>query len=142
MRVTFEIPKAYTKGFEERCAAIITKVGSNTRKGTEEACKLISELSLKEVPRETGTLASSQFWTVEGNYRTGWTGTVGYGGNGDPINPRTGKPSSEYMLPVHEDLRASHPVGKAKYLEDPMRRYARFMFPRTIFKAYEDSIKR
>lgn len=30
-----------------------------------------------------------------------------------------------YALHVHEDLEAHHPVGKAKFLEDPFRRLAR-----------------
>ncbi len=32
-----------------------------------------------------------------------------------------GGPSIEYALIVHEDLSKVHPVGKAKFLEDPVR---------------------
>lgn len=131
MRVSFNLNP---DKFSRECEAIITKVGKNTRKGTEEACRIISAESLRQVPRETNTLAASQFYNVTGYYETGWTGVVGYGGNGDPVNPKTGNRASDYMLAVHEDLTARHPIGKAKYLEDPVREFGRERFPRTVYK--------
>ena len=84
----------------------------------KEAEELLAE-SLSEVPRDTESLAKSA--RVEdmgdGDY------AVVYGGNGT-INPRTGQPVDDYMIRVHEDLEANHPNGgKAKFLEDPMRRH-------------------
>jgi hypothetical protein len=40
----------------------------------------------------------------------------------------------DYAVIVHEDLEAIHPVGKAKFLEDPIRDYASEKFPRTVIK--------
>ena len=140
MRATLNVSKRSMNEFNAKCEVILTKIGRNTRKASEEACRVISKESLEQVPRDTGTLASSQFWEVTGNYRVGWTATIGYGGNGNPVNPKTGKTASYYMAAVHENLDASHPIGKAKFLEDPVRDYASENFPRTVIQALEDSL--
>ncbi len=36
------------------------------------------------------------------------------------INPETGKPTSEYVYELHEDLATPHIIGNAKYLELPV----------------------
>lgn len=102
---------------------VVDHVGRGTKKATLEMVKEIYEQSQKEVPRETQALARSGYYRVDGNYRTGFTGVVGYGGNGNPVNPKTGQRASTYMIAVHEDLHARHPVGKAKFLEDPIQEY-------------------
>ena len=140
MRATFDFRSAQLATFKAECNAVISKVGRGTRKALVEACNIISEDSLNQVPRDTNTLALSQYWEVTGNYRTGWEATIGYGGNGDPVNPKTGKSASSYMLAVHEDLYAHHVHGKAKFLEDPIRDFARERFPRTVFKHVQSAI--
>ena len=134
MRVTFNMSKSMLNGFSASCDAAISKVGNGSRKALVEACNIISEDSLNQVPRDTNTLALSQFWEVTGDYKKGWNARIGYGGNGDPVNPKTGKSASSYMQAVHEDLTAIHVHGKAKFLEDPVRSYAAERFPRTAFK--------
>lgn len=138
MRVTMDVNN---KAFGNRCDAVLSKVGRNTRKATIEACEEISRESLRQVPRDTSTLASSQFWKVEGYYKTGWYGTIGYGGNGDPVNPKNGHAASTYMVDVHEDMDVYHRVGKAKFLEDPIREYYTKRFPRTVIKYVEPALK-
>ena len=135
MRVSFNLTDRSLRDFNYSCEAIVTKVGNGSRKALLEACNIISEDSLNQVPRDTNTLALSHFFEISGNYKEGWAATIGYGGNGDPINPRTGKRASSYMMAVHEDLSAFHPNGgKAKFLEDPVRDFAAERFPRTVFK--------
>lgn len=140
MRVTFDINRTVLRNFEASCEAVLTKVGNGSRKALVAACREISENSLNQVPRDTDTLALSQFWEVDGYYKTGFSAVIGYGGNGDPINPKTGRPASAYMVAVHEDLTVSHPIGKAKFLEDPIRDFARENFPRTVHKFIQDEI--
>lgn len=140
MRASLSISKKALKDFKSSCEATISKVGRGTKKATVQACRDISEESLRQVPYDTGTLAASQFWDVTGHWRTGWTGTIGYGGNGNPINPKTGKPASSYMAAVHEDLTAHHPMGKAKFLEDPLRQYAADNFPRTVIQNIQQAL--
>lgn len=110
------------KEFERSLQVAIRRVERGTKKATIAACEEIKAMTLAEVPRSTNTLANSFFYEVEGRYRN-FTATLGYGGNGDPVNPETGQRASEYMVAVHEDLEARHPVGKAKFLEDPVNRY-------------------
>lgn len=141
MRATFDISTKQLKEFDFACEAIITKVGNGSRKALVEACRIISEASLNQVPRDTETLALSHFWEITGNYKTGWIATIGYGGNGDPINPRTGRRASSYMAAVHEDLTALHIQGKAKFLEDPIRDFASEKFPRTVFQHIQSSMR-
>ena len=140
MRASINISREVLRDFANSCELTISKVGNGSRKATIEACRVISEASLNQVPRDTGTLALSQFWEVTGHWKTGWTGTIGYGGNGNPINPKTGKPASSYMAVVHEDLTVKHPIGKAKFLEDPLREFAMENFPRTVLKYVQDAM--
>lgn len=126
--------------FEHNLNASLSKVGNGSRKALVEACEEILNESLMQVPYETGTLSNSAFYEITGSYKTGWEATIGYGGNGDPVNPLTGKPASSYMLIVHENLRAHHPLGKAKFLEDPVREYTQRKFPRTVFKYVSSSL--
>lgn len=137
---TFEFDKKSLNQFEANLNVALSKVGNGSRKALVAACEEILEASLAQVPQDTSTLASSAFWEITGHWKTGWNATVGYGGNLDPVNPKTGKPASSYMLAVHEDLNAHHPIGKAKYLEDPVRDYATRKFPRTVFKYTRQSL--
>ena len=85
----------------------------------EEALKVaqkIMEESLKEVPRDTGALAEAAY--VEQDSK----GEVSFGYAGNRLNPKTGQSVDEYMVAVHERLDVHHPVGKAKFLEDPINR--------------------
>lgn len=127
MKVTFDVTPGSLSSTMSNIVGIMTNVHHGTKWATEEACKLIYEESIFQVPMDTRTLASSGFWYVErreglASYR--YRGVVGYGGNGDPINPKNGKRASEYAREVHEDLSVYHKNGKAKFLEDPLRDFA------------------
>jgi len=141
--LNFHFDKREINKFDARCEIAIKKVLTGTKKATIEACEEILRMSLLEVPEATGTLAASAFYEVRKrpeikSYK--YEGRVGYGGNGDPINPRTGKPASYYMVAVHERLDQRHVKGKAKFLEDPVRRYAATNFTRTVFKHAKNSL--
>lgn len=112
--------------FAKSLEVLLSRVERGTKKATRQACEEILAESLRQVPRDTNTLAKSAFYEIHGKYRN-FTAIIGYGGNGDPTNPKTGRPASDYMVVVHEDLQAHHPVGKAKFLEDPVREYQRKM---------------
>lgn len=128
------------RDFDARCNVAISKLGNGSRKALAAACEEILGESMAQVPQDTSTLLLSAFWEINGHWKTGWDAVIGYGGNGDPVNPKTGKPASSYMVAVHEDLNVHHPIGKAKYLEDPVRAYAMERFPRTVFKYAKDSL--
>ena len=135
MRGQFTFSKKEVSQFGDRCEASIRNVFRGTKKATEAACQEILSNSMAEVPKDTHTLLMSAFYEVSRRRIKVWAyeAVIGYGGNGDPINPRTGQPASTYMVDVHEDLTARHPVGKAKFLEDPVREYANNNFKRTVF---------
>lgn len=136
----FQFDEKSLRDFNAKCEVAISKLGNGSRKALVAACEEILGESMAQVPLDTSTLMMSAFWEVEGNYKKGWNAVIGYGGNGDPINPKTGKPASSYMLAVHEDLTKHHPIGKAKFLEDPVREYAARNFPRTVFKYARESL--
>ena len=142
MRGTFDFSfdKTSLDNFDAQCQVAISKLGSGSRKALRAACEEILGESMAQVPQDTSTLLLSAFWDITGDYKNGWSAIIGYGGNGDPINPKTGKPASSYMMAVHEDLTAQHPIGKAKFLEDPVRAYAATNFPRTVFKYAKESL--
>ena len=131
--------------FAARCEFAIRNIDRGTKKATIAAAEEIMNESKRQVPKLTKTLLSSAFYEVTRRTDTAATtwayeALLGYGGNGDPINPVTGKPASSYMVAVHEDLDAFHPVGKAKFLEDPVREYADKNFKRTVFKYAKESL--
>lgn len=136
----FSFDKKSLSDFDAQCTVAISKLGNGSRKSLVAACEEILGESMAQVPLDTSTLMLSAFWEITGHWKTGWNAVIGYGGNGDPINPKTGKPASSYMVAVHENLNAHHPIGKAKFLEDPVREYAREKFPRTVFKYAQESL--
>lgn len=145
MRVQFTFSHKEVSQFGDRCEASIRNVFRGTKKATEAACQEILANSMAEVPKDTHTLLKSAFYEVSRRSDTAATtwayeAIIGYGGNGNPINPSTGQPASAYMVEVHEDLTARHPVGKAKFLEDPVREYANNNFKRTVFKYASESL--
>lgn len=122
------------KEFEQGLNLTIRKVNRGTRKATVAASNEILEASLKEVPRDTEALASSAYVEISGssknNYREGFAAEIGYGAKAGSVNPKSGEHPSEYMITVHEDLEVYHKIGKAKFLEDPVRDYQRKLAPR------------
>lgn len=115
------------KKVESALKVIMRKVETGTKKATKAAAEEILSDSLDQVPRDTNTLAKSAYYKVTGSSKAGFTAEIGYGGNGNPINSKTGQSASEYMIVVHEDMNARHPVGKAKFLEDPVHAYQKRM---------------
>lgn len=100
-------------------------------RGTELAVKKVEKATLAQVPRSTGTLASS--WSAEVHNRSGIvTAELGYGIKNNPKHPKTGLPVSEYVTAVHEDLQAVHPTGNAKFFEGPMLEYASSFGPDVV----------
>lgn len=147
MRATidFQFPKSELQKFDATCQIAIQNVFRGTKKATTAAAQEILGESMAQVPKETYTLLMSAYYEVAQRSDTAlstwaYEAIIGYGGNGDPINPKTGRSASSYMLAVHEDLSATHVNGKAKFLEDPVREYAANNFQRTVFKYAQESL--
>jgi len=141
--VSIEFRKGDLTAFEAKCEMAILSLGSGTKKATIAACEEILAKSLMQVPKDTNTLAKSAYYTVDkrtniSSYRFG--GTIGYGGNGNPINPISGRSAASYMVKVHEDLSAYHKVGKAKFLEDPVREYGANNFSRVVYSYAKEAL--
>lgn len=142
---SFDFSKQSLQSFDAACNIALRNIGRGTKKATDEAAREILEESKKQVPTFTETLLASAFYEVHRRTDTAastwaYEATIGYGGNGDPINPITGEAASYYMVAVHEDLTAYHEHGKAKFLEDPVRAYAEQKFKRTVFKYAKESL--
>lgn len=139
----FDFDQKSLNHFEAQCEAAIRNIGKGSKKATIAACEEILGNSMAEVPTDTYTLLMSAFYEVtkrtDVSYNS-FEAIIGYGGNGDPVNPKTGQRASSYMVKVHEDLSAYHPTGKAKFLEDPVREYAKENFPRTVFTYAQESL--
>ncbi|MNB67615.1 hypothetical protein D3C87_865210 [compost metagenome] len=118
-RASFKID--YTK-FEKNLQVMMRRVERGTKKATIAAAEEIMADSLSQVPRATNTLANSAYYKIIGKSKN-FSAELGYGGNKDPVNPKTGRHASEYMVAVHENLDAHHPIGNAKFLERPVASY-------------------
>jgi hypothetical protein len=141
----FSFEKGSLDNFNAQCQVAIRNVGRGTKKATIAAAEEIMAESKLQVPKLTSTLLASAFYEISRQAGTAATtyqyeAKLGYGGNGDPVNPNTGRPASSYMVAVHEDLEAIHTTGKAKFLEDPIREYAAKNFKRTVFKYAQESL--
>lgn len=153
MRINWYIPNSETKKFAATCEAAIYNVDNASKYMTEAACEIIYNESQKQVPRDTGALASTGFWEVQRNMGTkrytyfgvvGYAGMAGSGASRDKPNPKTGEPVSAYAIVVHEDLEASHenPEHKAKFLEDPVRDYGERFFKRVAEQQWGYAIEK
>lgn len=150
MRIDFYISPATRDKFVSSCEAVIRNVGRATKAGTIQACEEVLEESLKQVPRDTGALASTAFYDVTRRAATknytyegvvGYAGQAGAGMSYDRLNPKSGVAVSAYVTRVHEDLSASHPNGgKAKFLEDPVREYGASRFKRVAETHWANAI--
>lgn len=80
--------------------------------------------SAEECPRDTWTLVASGYIKRPRYFSDRVIVDLGYGGSEDKKNPKSGQMASEYMVEVHEDLTKTHPVGNAKFFENPVRRNA------------------
>ena len=140
MKINFYISGSEYGKFMRSCEAVVTNVGTATLKGTTQACEEILADSLKQVPRDSESLASTGFYKVQRRMATkrytyegivGYAGKVGAGAEHDKLNPKSGAMVSDYAARVHEDLTAWHlNGGKAKFLEDPVRDYGQARFKR------------
>lgn len=143
--LNFSFDKKELQKFDASCEIAIRNIGRGSKRATIQACEEILEASIEQVPKQTLTLMLSAFYEVARRSDTAassyvYEAIVGYGGNGDPINPKTGRPASSYMVAVHEDLSKKHPNGKAKFLEDPVREYAANKFARTVFTNVQSAL--
>lgn len=115
-RFTFDM-----SAFEKRLEGAVKKTGAMASRATKESAEEIMEESRKQVPKDTFTLANDTFVKTS---NTLTTATTEFGYTGNAINPKENKYTRDYMIEVHEDLSARHPVGKAKFLEDPIINYS------------------
>lgn len=109
-----------TKKIRRKLETTARSLPTESRQQVEKFTTELYLESTEQVPIETTALLQSAYRTVTPVFG-GYLGKVGYGGNGDPVNPKTGLRVSDYMLAVHENLEAYHAEGKAKFLEDPAR---------------------
>jgi len=79
-------------------------------KATYEESQIILGESKKQCPVDTGTLRSTGHVTEPKYTKSSVEIQIGYGGAAAP-----------YAIYVHERLDLRHKVGKAKFLEDPMK---------------------
>lgn len=120
MKITYSTSKKHNSQLSREFERMGKRLPWGLKKVAMEEVKSIMDESLDEVPRDTEALASSAFINQDrkGNI------TFGYGGLNAQTNPVSGSNTEEYMVAVHERLDVFHPVGKAKFLEDPVNRHA------------------
>ncbi len=108
MRITVEIKGA--KQLQEALAKLGDRMMAEAGKALYAEAELIMTESKEQCPVDTGALRGTGH--VEDPQASGGQVTVqmGYGG-----------PAAPYAVYVHERLDVRHRVGKAKFLEDPVK---------------------
>lgn len=83
------------------------------KQNAERAMKLalgkVGSLSVSKTPVDTSNLRRSEFESGPVETLVGYEGVVGY--------------EADYAPPVHENLKARHPVGEAKFLEHALQEF-------------------
>jgi len=102
-------------------------VRTRALEGASEAMFAFSEAvldrSLGEIPRNTGTAASTVYVTPATEQSGGeeLKSAFGYAGpETDLRNPESGDMVSEYIVDIHEGIGLTLQSGKTKFLEDPL----------------------
>jgi len=145
--ISMEFEKGDLGRFNSACNASVRNLFRGTKKATTEGCREILTDAVRRIPKYTGTAADSAFMEVKRRSDTAlsywaYEGTVGFGGNGDPVNPITGEPASAYVVAVHENTHAVHPNGEAKFLENAVREYMSSNFRRAVEVNAKDALRR
>ncbi len=123
--------KSYRTGSGKSISALLKDYGD--RAGVSLGRQLYREglgimaASQGLVPVDTTALRSSGYVTEPEIAGGRVTVLIGYGGPAAKINSKTGESTDGYALIVHENLEAFHPVGTAKYLEQPFDQAKRGM---------------
>jgi hypothetical protein len=111
------------KKFHEELDDLSDRTSKAAASGLKAFAYEVIEQSKREVPVDTGALRASAF--VEdpqiNDKEEKVTIELGYGRQATQINPESGLATTSYMVDQHENLLYFHKVGKAKYLEDPVR---------------------
>lgn len=162
MRIDFYISSKERGRFVNSCEAVIRGVGSATKAATEAACKEIMEDSLSQVPRDTGTLASTAWYSVEPAFKqirgtsmsssyisaNRYEGYLGYAGSerGKSIYRKTlsrnpggggegggGAPLRQPYVTFYRKMRGSHyPGGKDEAYRDTKLNGAGGRYPKKV----------
>lgn len=83
--------------------------------------ELLMFKSKEEIPVDTGAAKSSAHVDAPVISTNKVSIEFGYGGTATKVNPKSGKPTTTYLIRIHEDMDMRHTVGKAKFLEDPVK---------------------
>lgn len=113
------IKPASLSAFQQKLQQSMSNVSRASSRGMDYALERALNRSQSRVPRVTGALANSVATSKQGNQYY-FKRTIGYGSS--VINPRSGRPTSEYAVRVHEVYHQQHP-NSYKWLERSMREY-------------------
>jgi len=123
MEISLKLDQASAKQLINNLRQVLANVKIDAGRALYDFARdVIMMESAEECPRDTWTLVSSGYVKEPEYHANEVSVKLGYGGPEDKMNPKTHKMASDYMLTVHEDLMARHPVGKSKFFEDPVRR--------------------
>ncbi len=97
-------------GFDETMKGLIERqkrIREAVAKALHQEALAIMATSVRQVPVDTGRLRQSHYVAPPKDSPHGSTVSMGY--------------SADYALSVHEMTEVGHAVGKAKFLEDPVK---------------------
>jgi hypothetical protein len=112
--------KRSIRAFGEKLQQTLVSMVDGGASALKEHAEEVMAMSQEQVPVDTGALRDSAFIDEPVRKRGDVSIRMGYGGDASNMNPKTYRLVSDYVVPVHERLDVVHPVGKAKFLEDPL----------------------
>lgn len=105
----------------ERMKQIVRQHPSELAAALYTESELVMTQSKEQIPVDTGAAKNSAHVDAPKIGANEVTIEFGYGGTATKVNPKSGKPTTTYLIKIHEDMDVRHKVGKAKFLEDPVK---------------------
>lgn len=140
MKAVLQIDKNSIKEFDMSLERIRERVMESCETELAEFGLYVMDISDTFIPVDTGAAKGSRFEEDVQVSMQGITVRVGYSNaESTQINPETGKPTSQYVYELHEDLMVHHPTGQAKFLENAVTANHREFYER-MAKAVRQAI--
>jgi len=122
MKIDMSIKETGIKEAQLRIEYFRANYPSKVATALKKEAELTMTESKREVPVDTGSLRNSGFVEAPKISLNNISVKMGYGGVATKVNPKTGQLTTVYAITVHEDMETRHRVGKAKFLEDPIKK--------------------
>lgn len=118
----------------ERMKQIVREHPKELAQALYEESELLMTKSKEQIPVDTGAAKNSAHVDEPIISFDNVSIELGYGGTATKINPKSGELTTTYLIKLHENMDVRHKVGKAKFLEDPVKEWKSTLVTKLVEK--------